>query len=350
MSREVSKRIPREVSLSIPGLLGLPRRFADRVSLPQLPALQQFVMHADAHRAIPGRYGLHADLLGSSSPPLASLALLGLTGRVPEQTVAFADVVHLQPGMDDLVVIGSQWLAATVAELESLAATLNAHFEGELQFELAGERLFVRAAMLDEISTVPLYDAHARGARAHIPSRDMAESGARHLYAVLNEIQMLLHEHPVNTEREQRGEMTLNGVWIWGEGALARTQRNPYPGRFLGNSAIFSGLAHVANVAGGEAENVPECLPAVFSENLFVELDVAAEALDRDDIVAWESALQWIEQDWLAPAIAALRAGRLDTVNLYPGDGRQYRLRRSGLWKFWRRLATARRPHLHHDS
>ena len=42
-----------------------------------------------------------------------------------------------------------------------------------------------------------------------------------------NEIGMLLHEHPVNVEREANGNVPVNGVWFWGGGRLADVSRVP---------------------------------------------------------------------------------------------------------------------------
>ncbi len=37
----------------------------------------------------------------------------------------------------------------------------------------------------------------------------------------MTELQMLLHEHPVNTQRQLRGLPALNAIWVHGEGMLS---------------------------------------------------------------------------------------------------------------------------------
>ena len=39
-----------------------------------------------------------------------------------------------------------------------------------------------------------------------------------------NELQMLLHEHPVNIRRAARGLAPVNSIWLWGFGTGARTR------------------------------------------------------------------------------------------------------------------------------
>ena len=44
--------------------------------------------------------------------------------------------------------------------------------------------------------------------------------GTKRWHSILNEIQMVLHEHPVNEAREGRGEPPVNSVWLWGAGPM----------------------------------------------------------------------------------------------------------------------------------
>jgi hypothetical protein len=41
-------------------------------------------------------------------------------------------------------------------------------------------------------------------------------------YKLLNEIQMFMHQHPVNDERGRSGRLPLNSLWFWGGGGLPR--------------------------------------------------------------------------------------------------------------------------------
>jgi hypothetical protein len=51
---------------------------------------------------------------------------------------------------------------------------------------------------------------------APIPVAPAPGSAGRPLRKASAEIEMWLHEHPRNRERERRGELPLNGLWIWG--------------------------------------------------------------------------------------------------------------------------------------
>ena len=58
------------------------------------------------------------------------------------------------------------------------------------------------------------------------------------------------------------------------------------------------------------------------------------------DALAWRDELARFEADWLAPALDALRGGRIEALRLLaPGElaAVDVQLRRQDLWKFWRK-------------
>jgi hypothetical protein len=73
---------------------------------------------------------------------------------------------------------------------------------------------FVSHASLADLPTASLDRVIGRNVDRWLP----ATPEARLVRRLQNEVQMLLHEHPLNAEREQRGLLPVNSVWISGCG------------------------------------------------------------------------------------------------------------------------------------
>jgi hypothetical protein len=157
---------------------------------------------------------------------------------------------------------------------------------------------------------------------------------ARRLRSVLNELQMLLFEHPVNQAREARGELPVNSLWLWGGGSLPGVPANAPT--LYANDATARALAAFCG-----AENFP--LPpqldaAMLKTQRLVLLDALTPAGQCGDAYGWREALRALESSWFVPLRAALRT--LDSTGvqlLDPVNGRGLQLQRADAWKIWRR-------------
>jgi hypothetical protein len=66
--------------------------------------------------------------------------------------------------------------------------------------------------------------------------------------AVLTEIQVLLHQHPLNAERRTRGLPPVNSLWLWGGGRLPARVSSAFNG-VAGDDLLLQALARRAGVA-----------------------------------------------------------------------------------------------------
>src|SRR5258707_572711 len=166
--------------------------------------------------------------------PVAPYTLLA-DGRAPGPHYWMrADPVHLQVGRDSLVLADSAAFEVSRAESEALVAALNRHFGQTMLLDpLRPARWYVRLDKAPDMQTTPA--AAARGAA--IDEKLPAGPDAMRFHALMNEAQMLLHEHPVNAEREARGEPALNSIWFWGGGVIDAERARPF-------SMVFSDEPH----------------------------------------------------------------------------------------------------------
>jgi hypothetical protein len=235
--------------------------------------------------------------------------------------------VHLLTALDHLQLSAPVPLPLEASESGPLLETLNAHL-ARTGFELralADGGWLCRCPDGLECETVDPCNALGRNLRELLPSgRD-----AVRVRSLVNELQMLLHEHPVNERRALRGLPPVNSVWLWGMG----TTREPtaaVQGDLLTDDAWLAALWQRHR---GRVRPVAELGDALREGG--ADLRVAAVA-GRDGRPAAD-ALQALEANVFAPVREALAASQVSRVSLCAGD-RVIDLAPSARWAFWRRV------------
>jgi hypothetical protein len=244
-----------------------------------------------------------------------------------------ADPVHLRLMRDHVLLGDAHAFELDAAEAASLVAGLNEHFCGRIEFVAAvPERWYARFSAPLAVPQAPL---DARLARP-VETRSSATGATRELARLSNEVQMFLHQHPVNAEREARGVDPINGVWFWGEG----TQAPPAlpVDLMFGESPLAAAIAAAAGKTFAPLESL--------AGRLTLPQDSALAFIDRLHAPAcygqaplWQRRLDELEAVVFQPVFAELRRGRLETLDIETlgPAGCGLRLTRRDVWKIWRR-------------
>ena len=166
--------------------------------------------------------------------PVAPYTLLADGGAPERHFWMRADPVHLRVGRDSLVLADGAAFQVSRAESEALVETLNRHFgQTMLFYAMRPARWYVRLEKAPDMQTTPAAAARGLAIDETLPSGP----DAMRFHALMNEAQMLLHEHPVNAEREARAEPALNSVWFWGGGVMPAAKDRPF-------STVVGGRVH----------------------------------------------------------------------------------------------------------
>jgi hypothetical protein len=238
-----------------------------------------------------------------------------------------ADPVHLRLARDHLLLGDAHVFNLGAEEAAGLIAHLNACFDGRVEFLLgAPTRWYARATEPLTAATRPLDSQLARPVEAR--SGDPAE---RALTRLLTEIQMALHEHPVNQAREARGADPINSLWLWGAGTRAPTRP---AGTLYTDSLMARALARTTSMPVEPLEQFVQARTG----HALIFID-APHAMARYDLAeAWAAALVALDEAIFTPLWSRFRRGDLDNViiEMLGPTGQVRRLRRWDAWKFWR--------------
>jgi hypothetical protein len=281
--------------------------------------------------------------LGDAPPPAGALSALasGLDARAGHWLRA--DPVHLRADRDRVLLIPAAGFDIAAAEALQLCEALNRHYAGQFSLHVYSSDCWgLQASSAMTLQTRPPIDIAGHDIDAELPDKRW--------HALLNEIQMALYQHAVNTAREARGDPVVNGVWLWGAGALPDAARGPWQSVSAGDPVALglAKLAHMRHHAPGDGaaawlERAPE------DGRHLVLLDVLRGAHALGDAEALAARLLGLETHWFAPLLGALRAGRIGMLTVHvPDAGASFETARGDLRRFWRRprpLAEYRKDH-----
>ncbi len=255
----------------------------------------------------------HFDLLPRGWP-VAALTRQRDAGDAAGASWLRADPAFVRPDINGARLLGvGESLQLAREDADALLPALRPLF-GDAGFPIdaaAPERWYLR---LPREARLPLFaDAgEALGADLfdHLP--DGPEG--RRWRALLSEAQVVLHNHPHNALRGERGLPPVNSLWFWGAGALPDQVRSPHARvrsdePLLGSLALAAGIDEVRGDGGNVATGS-------------VLVDYRALAGFDDGLSAW---------------VDAACGGQLARLVLDFADGARWAIARPQRWRIWRR-------------
>lgn len=323
--------------LIIPGLLWPAALTPSPAGGLALPALETILGRGRLETAPPQSLEkCLADLFGLASDPLphAAIRRAGETLTPPiGGTVLCADPVNLHFAREHLLLADASGLEITAEHAAQIVEGLNETFADIGRFEApAPDRWYLWITAQPEVRFAPLSEVAGR------PMGPFMAEGpkARDWHRLSNEIQVWLHNHPVNTAREAAGLRPINSLWFWGAGAPPGALRSPAgivqaEGTLARGLATLAGIAPVSRLDATPGDNVLSVIERLQNQACYLNL------------ADWRTELAAIEHNWLAPALAALKAGHINELRITAPCERatlRLTLRASSRWQFWKRPRT----------
>jgi hypothetical protein len=255
--------------------------------------------------------GIGADL------PAAALTREWLAGDAGDALWLSADPAWVQPDMNGVRLLACGRLQLSADDARALADAVQPAIDD------AGLALHISTPdcwhlKLPDDTPLPAFAA---------PEQAMGEDLSQHLpqgaegrrwRVLLNDIQTLLHQHPLNAQRRAHGLPPVNSLWLWGGGRLPATLSSSLKG-VVSDDVLLCALAHRAGVTRHPRtmRNMP--------------MASAGWLIDLQDLPAEEMA----STGW--PSLQQLFARH--AVLLHFAGGERWLHRPWHRWRFWRRAA-----------
>ena len=274
------------------------------------------------------------------STPVAPLTFTADTGAMPSGYVMRADPVHLRADQSSLRLFETHSFSISQDEANALAGSFNDFFavpagQGWRLKVPVPQRWYLELSEQPDIKTTPLANVAGEDINLSLPQG----GAARNWHAMLNEVQMLFHEHAVNRVRELRGQPAINSLWPWGGGMMPQTPVSTEVGRVVANDPLAGALA---GMAGVEIQDVAETAGQLLSREsggvTLAVLDSLYWPARYNEVEVWVEALYMLDEKIIAPLLDALRGGAVRSLRFYPCHGTRFGISRSRLRRFWRRI------------
>lgn len=262
-----------------------------------LSAAQIIQLDVPLEALVSSQYGLKAE----PDFPIASISAAADGIEVGAAYWLRADPVHLVMQRDCFSLSDPIPLFVERSHSESMVDSLNQHFSQDgLKFFIGKSGAwYLQSQQVQEITTTLPSVALEKNIHHFLPQG----RNATKWIATLNEVQMLLHEHPANLVRESAGEVAVNSVWFSGGGSIPPTFKPLTPQSssavsmqaearlMMADKVFYQGLAKWSGV---NFQPVPESLDGALLENsMLASIQHARlqlpDAIDLDS--AWFNAL-----------------------------------------------------------
>ncbi len=240
--------------------------------------------------------------------PAAALAQItaryDLGAVAAERDLLRCDPIHLHADPNKVLVYGPASLDLSAADADALIAAVQREFPALNCVRGTSPQRWYIVRPPDVGGSAP--STQWLNARSITPFMPLA-AAQRSWRRWLNDLQMVLHEQPVNQAREARGLLPVNGVWWFGAGVPPQATPCAFT-QLIGNDAVLAGIAAHTQIpwSAHAAPALPPC-----GATLVVAGAAFGEAQAGDVI-----SLPEIETTWLPRLVNAVRRRRITSLTL----------------------------------
>ncbi len=249
-------------------------------------------------------------------------------GSADPERLLLCQAIHLRPDMHSAVIVPIHEGHKNWEDIRLIIKDLSVEFNVDYDISEIAGRLFLLHLKQFEAPTCYPHILSVLGKIAN----PYIEQSKQYLpwYKLLNEIQMFMHQHPVNQRRVQHGLLAINSLWFWG-GGHRRQVADTSLAWFCDDPLLNQFARSLGLTPRSCTEFGPTDKPG---DALVIDLRLL-ETVKTDCSVHLGELLLDIEQKLLQPLLAMVRTGRAQIV-LRAGYEYDFTLKWPNMMKFWR--------------
>ncbi|MFT4726000.1 MAG: hypothetical protein ACI9UN_000495 [Granulosicoccus sp.] len=233
-----------------------------------------------------------------------------------------ADPVHLQADRDTAKLLPAEMLGLSEDEAEGLLRDINAFLLADNMFlsRQGGRGWYLSGMDASRLESYPPSFLANRNASAYLP--DGEDSGAWR--RLMTELQMLLHAHPVNEQRERLGKLPVNSLWFWGGAPLYSSLAVQAKPKTVSRPRTVYADDDFTRAACADLQllckSLEEFNPLLCEDSLIIDTRIANAIFARNE-TQMQRVIEQIDQQWLEPLGQRINKGEIQQLSIFNEDG-----------------------------
>ncbi|MFC4526612.1 phosphoglycerate mutase [Dyella halodurans] len=239
--------------------------------------------------------------------PAAALTRELMAGDAADASWLCADPAWVQPDLNGVRLLACGQMQLSMEEAQAFARPLKPVFgDAGMILEVSSPDHWHLRLPTD--APLPAFAAPEQALGEDLFEHLPQGADGRRWRVLINEVQVLLHQHPLNAERRARGMPPINSLWLWGGGRLPDVVRTRLAG-VIGDDVLLGALAKRAgiSVAARSAASVEAAAPGWMIDLQDLPVDeIATTWLASVQVLARRQPLQlsfasgerWLSHPW----------------------------------------------------
>lgn len=258
-----------------------------------------------------------------------------LAHQLPNATnTAFASPISQQLGMNTTLLLDSHSFPISQQEAETIMSGLNDFYQQDADFKIIHPQLWqITLPQIDNWQIPAIWDVGGQ-----TDSLLRTENKASKQWLQLNtEIQMWLHAHPINQQRQQQGLFPINSLWLWLPEKTNATQTTSF--QLIGTNSVWKQYTQTPHQAmpANLQQWQQQCLANHININqtaLFIE-DFIVPA-HQNDIWLYQQTIEQHEQNFFHPIWQAIKNKQINAIQITTEQG-IFTLSHYAHYYFWKK-------------